>query len=142
MAHGRHRWIPFTIASGAPRSGAIDLGPTGILLGVSIHGTWTAAKVSFEAYVPESGVITATGIDNAYQDTNASYDAVKDYTGTQISLGNGTDTSAQFVLAGAETGQAEILAGVRYVKVVSGTTGTPVNQAAARSGYLIVRDLR
>src|SRR5438105_6316606 len=130
MAYGRYKWVPFVIANGAAKSKPIDLGPTGILVGVSIHGIWTAAKVSFEAYVPDSGVITATGIDNAYTDPAASYDPVKDLAGSQISIGNGTDTTAQFLMLTA----GDVVSGIRFIKVISGTSGTTVNQGQAVNG--------
>lgn len=102
-----------TIASGQALSGAIDLLGYN-LVGVQMPAAWTAANLTFQ------GSIDGTNFYDLYDgsaEINLSAAAASRY----LAL-----TPSQF-------------AGVRYLKVRSGTTGTPVNQAADRSLTLIVR---
>jgi hypothetical protein len=97
-----------TIANGASVSGIIDL-TTLRMFGLLMDPTaWTAAAITFLG--------SADGV-NFY--------SVYDSTGAEI---NWTVAAQTYVLA---ANPAEFL-GIRYLKVRSGTTATPVNQGAAR----------
>jgi hypothetical protein len=101
-----------TIANGASLSGAIDLG-TSRLLAIQMPAAWTAAALTFEA---------------SYD--GVTYAPVYDSAGTEISW---TVGAARIALNAAA---AEWL-GVRYLKVRSGTSAAPVNQAADRTLKII-----
>ena len=102
-----------TIANGASLSGAVDLaGKT--LLGIIMPATWTAANLTFQ--------VSTDGI--TYYDL---YDNI----GTEKTI---LSASNRFIF----TVPADWV-GVRYVKVRSGTAGTPVNQAAARDIKLVTK---
>jgi hypothetical protein len=101
-----------TIANGASLSGAIDLG-TSRLLAIQMPAAWTAAALTFEA---------------SYD--GVTYAPVYDSAGTEISW---TVGASRLVLNAAA---AEWL-GVRYLKVRSGTSAAPVNQAADRTLKII-----
>lgn len=138
-----YRRVPFKIANAASKSGVLDLGPSTIVVGVAIHGTWTAAKIAFEGYVFDSGSgepgawdPQTSSMQGGAWDTNASFDAVCDADGVQIQWGNGTATGNQFI---SIPGMTAIQA-LRYVKLVSGSTASPVTQSQAVTGYILVRD--
>jgi hypothetical protein len=139
--------VPFKIANGTAVSQILDLGADNqYIVGISIHGTWTAAKIGFSAYVPGSATIqdnaqfdpsgggtnvgTGAWVGGPY-DSTAAFDTVKDTTGTAILYGNGTDTSAQFIVI---TRQVQWEGAARYLKVTSS-----VNQGQDVNGYLLVR---
>jgi hypothetical protein len=132
---GSINFIPFKIANGASKSSVIDLDPGNILVGIMIHGTWTAAKISFEGYVQDTATKTNPANPADPLETGALFDAIKDVNGNQATWGNGTDTSAQLlVLAPTLNLQAP-----RFIKVVSGTTAAPVVQNQAVSGFILCR---
>lgn len=99
-----------TIGSGAALSGAVDLG-SAILSAIQMPAAWTAAAITFDVSAD-----------------NATFVTLK-YQGAEVSLtvaaseGHTVDTST-FI-------------GWRYLKVRSGTAGTPVNQGGARTITLI-----
>ena len=98
-----------TIANGQSLSGAIDLGATR-LFAIGMDPTaWTAAALTFKA---------------SLDGTN--YFDLVDSTGAALSWA----VAAQQIVLNANAAQ---WLGIRYIKVQSGTTGTPVAQGAART---------
>ena len=114
-----YSFIPVTIQSGqsVSNSGYTDIGE---IAGVAVPGNWTAAKISWQA-----------SVDNGNEFV---FSVVKDNTGAEISYGNGTDTSALYM-----TFSTLNLPGVVWFKIQSGTSTTPVTQAALRTVYVVVR---
>jgi hypothetical protein len=76
--------------------------------------TWTAANLTLQASVD-----------------NSTWDNVFDSLGTEVTI---TAAASRFILLNP----ADFVS-VRYLKVRSGTSGTPVNQGGARTITLIVR---
>jgi hypothetical protein len=105
--------IVATIANGAALSGAIDLdGYT--LCGIQMPSAWTTANLTFQ--VSADGATYA----DVYSDSGGEYTVT-------------AAASRYIVLNPAD------FAGMRFLKVRSGTTGTPVNQGGARTMLLNVR---
>lgn len=106
------------IAAGASLSGEVDL--EGYLLaGIIIPGAWTAANLTFQVS-PTSG-------------------------GTYVDLYDDAGNEVTVTVGGASRGiGVDLLAGVlaqwRFIKLRSGTTGTPVNQAAERTLTLVLKE--
>jgi hypothetical protein len=101
------------IANGESLSGAVDLGNYR-LFGIQMDPTaWTAAALTFK--------VSVTGVDF--------YDLYDD-TGTEQ---NWTVSAQKFV----QVSQPAKWLGIRYIKVRSGTSGSPVNQGGARALTLI-----
>lgn len=96
-----------TILSGASLSGAIDLGPNRAFA-IVMPASWTTANLTFQG--------SADGI---------TYNNLYDDTGTEVSV---TAAASQYIVVSSP---AKLL-GVRWIKVRSGTSGTPVNQGADR----------
>lgn len=95
------------IASGAALSGSVDLGG-GKLVGIDVPASWTAANLTLQT--------SADGTDwfDAYEAS-----------GSEIVLT--AAVSRHIVVPMAQT------MGFRFLRVRSGTGGTPVNQGAART---------
>lgn len=106
--------IPAVIPINTAVSAVVDLAGYD-LVGISMPAAWTAASLTFQA----SGTSAALVKDM--------YDAV----GTEYTV---TAAAARFIAIPP----ADFL-GVQWLIVRSGTTGTPVNQAAAVTINLIVR---
>lgn len=102
-----------TIASGASLSGAIALGNAGLLY-LEMPAAWTAADLSFQ--VSSDGT---NFFDYFYPSGGGG--------GTEVEYVIGVSASRAYTLTLLD------FAGVKFVKLRSGTTGTPVNQGAARS---------
>ena len=96
-----------TIANGASLSGAVDLRGY-VPYGIEMPSAWTAAGLSFE--------VSSDGVN--YLDL---YDDTAEYT-------LAADASRAIGFPGAN-----IFVGFKYIKVRSGTSGTPVNQGADRA---------
>lgn len=102
-----------TILSGASLSSAIDLS-AGRLSRIAIPASWTTANLTFQ-----------TSADNStFNDLYDSY-------GTEYTVTVG-GASRAIVIPLAD------FIGVRYLKIRSGTTGTPVNQGADRILTLVL----
>lgn len=101
-----------TIANGQSLSGAVHIG-TGTLIGIQLP-VFTSAALSFQGSA--DGVTYVEVVD-------ASANAV----------GYTASTGSIYIKAPAD------LVGVPYLKVRSGTSGSPVNQGAARTITLIVK---
>jgi len=113
--------VPVIIASGASLSGPVDLqGAT--LVGIEMPDTWTAASITLQA---KSDPASATFFE-----------------AQRVDALNGAAVAIQFNVAQAiyySIINVRDLSALRYVKVRSGTSGTPVAQAAERSFYLIAK---
>lgn len=109
-----------TIASGASLSDAADLGDN-YLVGILMPSAWTAAELTFQG-----------SLDNSTF-TNLYWDDV-DNTTTGYEVVTTTAAASRLI-----TLDWRKFAAFRYVKVRSGTAGTPVNQAADRVLTLVVR---
>lgn len=96
-----------SIANGASLSSAIDLDENGIVA-LQMPSAWTAANLTFQGSY--DGVTFADVYDSA---------------GTELSV---TAAASRYIVLTPAT-----FAGLRHLKVRSGTTGTPVNQGAART---------
>ena len=103
-----------TIANGASLSDAVDCGE-GSLVGIVMPAAWTAA-----------GLHIAGSVDG----TN--YYPLFDTAANEIGI---TTAVASYMYA-FDPGLAQP---PRYIKIRSGTAGTPVNQGAARTLYVIAR---
>lgn len=104
------------IANGASQSGEVDLGGLSVQA-IVMPAAWTAANLTFLA-------ADATG---------GTFNPVHDDGGTEVTV-----TAAAARCIGMDAAARE-LDGLRYIKVRSGTTATPVNQAAERTLTLILR---
>lgn len=102
-----------TIASSASLSDAIDLGGT-TLSGYIMPATWTAANITFQASVD------GTNFYNLY-----------DQFGNEVT--NVVSTSRFVCLTPSD------MASIRYIKIRSGSSSTPVAQAAERLITLVTR---
>lgn len=102
-----------TIASGQSISSEIDLGSRAIILGIIMPNVWTTASLTFQA--GETG-----DLKNLY-----------DETGTEVTVSADASRVIRFKNITPWTG-------VRYLKVRSGTSSTPVTQTADRTLKLIV----
>jgi hypothetical protein len=103
----RGRQVPatVTIEGGASLSNPIDLGRYR-LMGIILPSAWVAANLSFQASVDDTTYVELT-----------------DDTGTAVSV---TGTANVFLAFGSAV--AAKFAAVRFLKVRSGTSGSPVNQ--------------
>lgn len=104
-----------TIASGQSLSAALDLQQYS-LVGLLLPSAWTAAAVTFQGSIDGSNFFDL-------------YDS-----GAEINLG--AAAASRYLLLSPSA-----FAGLRYLKVRSGTSGTPVNQAADRALTLVLRGL-
>jgi hypothetical protein len=106
-----------TIAISTALSGLIDLQSyrlLGIKMPTTAEGGWTAADLTFQIS-PDGG----TTFINMY-----------DETGTEVLVKAAVDREIRFSNPG-------LWLAVRHFRIRSGTSGTPVNQAAARSLILL-----
>jgi hypothetical protein len=104
-----------TIASGASLSDAVELDGSA-LVGVVMPSAWTAANLTIQA-----------------SHNDSTFNNVYDELGTEKTII--ASTSRYIVLNPAD------FAGSDSIKIRSGTAGTPVNQAAARSVILVLLPL-
>lgn len=98
-----------TIANGAALSDVVDLGPEARLKAVQMPAAWTAAALTFQ--VSTDGT---TFIDLFSSAAEVNF------------------TVAANQMIGLTYDQNSFFERFRYIKVRSGTTGTPVNQGAQR----------
>lgn len=108
--------ITVTIASGTALSAEIDLG-TAQLAAIYMPAAWDAANISFQA---------ATVSGGTYQD-------VYNDGGNEVVV---VASASRCISVNAA---AMSLAPLRYIKIRSGSTGTPVNQTATRTLTLILK---
>ena len=107
--------VTATIASGAALSNVIDVRGYRVA-GIMMPGTWTAAKVSFRCCDTSGGTFL-----DVYNDANA--EVSMDVTAAKVHMINTLRNQ---------------LSGLSYIKLRSGVTATPVNQAADREITLIL----
>jgi hypothetical protein len=105
-----------TIANGASLSDAVDLLKHEVV-GLVMPSAWTAASVTFQG-----------------SQDGSTYNDLYDSGGTEKSY---TVAASRHVLLSAP----EDFRGVRYLKVRSGTAGTPVNQGAERIIKVLIKDV-
>ena len=103
-----------TILSGASLSPAISLPEGFILTGVQMPSVWTAGDLTFQVSID-----------------GETYNNAHDEVGTEITA----------VAAASRFIRIPELGAVRHVKIRSGTSGTPVNQAADRTINLSVSNI-
>lgn len=112
MAQENTQAISRTIASGASLSSAIQVSGF-LVVGLVMPAAWTAASITFS--------VSSDG--STYNDMYSE--------GAEYSL---TVDASQF-----HELNPRLFAGAQYLKIRSGTSGTPVNQGADRVVQLIVR---
>lgn len=112
---GHYKTVTVTIPNGESLSGAVDIG-TDTLIAADMPASWTTANLTFQA---------APTLDGTYKDV---YDGGAEYV-FPVVAGKCCDDSAG----------ALVMAPLRYIKVRSGTAGTPVAQAAERTLTLILK---
>lgn len=103
-----------TIASGASLSGAVDLG-TGRLVGIIVPPAWTSAAITFQASAD------STNFYDLYDDA------------TERAIASGSVVASRLIALPLSDWLT-----VRALKIRSGSSASPVNQAAARSLVLVV----
>lgn len=111
--------IELTIANGAAVSNGAALRDL-LVCGIIMPSAWTAANLTFKGAAGTQDGVTA----GTYQDV---YDA----DGTELNV---TAAASRHIVVSPSA-----FAGIQYLQVRSGTTGTPVNQGAARTLYLVCR---
>lgn len=119
VTSGSPRAVAATIASGASLSGAVLC--DGRLAGIITDTAWTAAAITFS--------VSADG--TTYYDL--------------WSGGEGTAAEATIASGNISTSAAKFISltfanwvGIKYVKIRSGTSASPVNQGSARSLSLVL----
>lgn len=108
--------IPAVISAGGSLSAAVDLGGLR-LAGIEMPGSWTAAGLTFQA----AGSAQASLAD-LYSES-----------GTEVSV---PAAAGRFIRL-----EGVVFAGLRWLKVRSGTSITPVNQSAERTLKLVLVEL-
>lgn len=103
--------VDATIASGASLSAAVPLYGY-VFCGIYMPASWTAAAITLQAS----------------DDGSTWYDVYND--GTEVSI---TAAAGQYIAL-----DSSLFLGIRQLKVRSGTSATPVNQAAERTVKLMV----
>jgi hypothetical protein len=105
---------PAVIANGASLSGAVAIHPNS-LVGIVMPADWTAANLTFQVS----------------HDDGTTFNNLYDKDGTEVTV---TAADDRYI-----TLEPALWAGIRHLKVRSGTAGTPVNQGAARTLQLVAR---
>ncbi len=113
MEHKELQIVPWSIALNAFLSGTIDIGGSSIGI-IFMPGAWTAADLTFQIG----------------QWQNGSYWSLYDESGTEVVV---TAAAARAIPLPPE------VFGARWIKIRSGTVGTPVLQLAQRDGYLLLK---
>ena len=113
-AYNEPQVIEAEIAASGSLSPAVRLPPACYLSAIIMPAAWTAANLTFQG-----------------SHEGSTYNDIYDEYGSELVVNAAAAT--HIVL------QPAIWSGTRFLKIRSGTTGTPVNQAAARTIQLIVR---
>lgn len=103
------------IALNGNLSGAIDVGDGG-LMALQLSSTWVTASITFQAS----------------SDLNGTYVEAVDSNATAISISS--IAASQYIAL-----NAAVFAGMRYIKIRSGTAGSPVTQTTAQNIKTMVR---
>lgn len=101
-----------TIANGASLSGAVQIDPDTVPVAIQMPAAWTAAALTFQG--------SADGV--TYGDL---YDG-----GTELNIATAANRLVHL--------DWTKFVGLRYLKIRSGTSGTPVNQGADRALKIIL----
>lgn len=110
-------FLVVTVASGTSLTAALDLTLLGgAPVGIQMTAAWDAANLTYQVSADN------TLFQNYY-----------DSAGTEITT---TAAAARFIRLNPPD-----YAGIRYLKIRSGTSGTPVNQTADRALQLVYREL-
>lgn len=104
-----------TIANGASQSNVVDL-EGGALVGINMPAAWTAANLTF--------------LSSEYKD--GTFDPVYDTAGTEVTVTAAASRNINISPDGFR--------GMRYMKIRSGTSGTPVNQGAERIIVVLISE--
>jgi len=117
MPYDQFSWprVSATIANGASLSAGINISRAN-LIGIIMPAAWTAAALTFQASIDG---------DNFFD--------LYDQAGNEVNL----PTAASRYVGGLD---ALNFGCFNYLKVRSGTTGTPVNQGASRELTLVLRN--
>lgn len=121
----RQSYADVAIANGAALSGETDL-RNHDLLAIELPAAWTAASITFQSCVRNDGASNAASLTETFQD-------VFDSAGAEVTI---TAVQGHYVVL--TEAQMHALRGLGRTKVRSGTTGTPVNQGAARVLRLVL----
>lgn len=104
-----------TIANGASLSGSVDL--TGVLLvGIYMPSAWTAADITFQA---------SPDYDD---DDTVTFQSIYNGDGDEYTIASAAAQASRFIAIDPRD-----FAGVRFLKIRSGTAAAAVNQGAART---------
>jgi len=106
-----------TIAAGAALSGAANLGDK-VLSAILMPAAWTAACLTFQAS----------------DDEGVTWHGVWDDGGNEVSIASAAVVAGQRISVDPSS-----FAGLDFLKIRSGTTAAPVNQAAAATLTLVAR---
>lgn len=103
-----------TIANGASLSSALQIDEA-FLVGIIMPGTWTAANLTLQG---------------AGENDESTFNNVYDKDGTEVTI---TAAASRYI-----TLEPAKFAGIKQLKVRSGTSGTPVNQGGSRTIVIIL----
>lgn len=103
------------IANGDSLSGAVDVGDGG-MVALQMPSSWTTANLTFQASID-----------------NSTFNNVYDGSGTELEI---TAAASRYIVLPPTT-----FAGMRWVKIRSGTSGSAVAQGGARTIKIAVRKL-
>jgi hypothetical protein len=124
MQNARQRvLVPFSIQNGVALSNEVNVG-SGIIVGVIAPAAWTAGGLTMQAVVADAGGGATPTYGEVLVDAASTPWAI-----TAITAGAYYGWGVNAALA---------VAGAGRVRVRSGTSGTPVNQGALRTGFLVI----
>jgi hypothetical protein len=110
-----------TIAASGSVSAAVDL-ETESIVAIQMPAAWTTAAITFQG-----------------SNDGVTYNDLYDSDGTEVTIASDDAVAARFIVLTAALWQ--LLKPVRYMKIRSGVTATPVAQAAERAVKLILRQV-
>lgn len=108
-----------TIANGASQSGAIDVSDY-VIAAIQMPTSWTTAAITFLASATKDGT----------------YYPVYDDAGTEVTIASANAAASRVIVNKAVIEQ---LAGLRWIKLRSGTEATPVNQGGSRAVFVMLK---
>ena len=108
-----------TIASGANITDALNVG-NGRLVGIAMPAAWDTAAITFQA--------SADG---------STYYDLYDSDGSEVTISSSAAAASRYLAF--TSAMLPVFAGLRYLKIRSGTSATPVNQTADRILTLVKR---
>lgn len=108
------------IASGTSLSGGYDLGSreiNSVVAGFQMPSAWTAANLTFQVSTDD-----------------ATYQNLYDDAGNEVTV---TAADSRFITL--DTAQRSNYDGIRFIKIRSGTSGSPVNQGSDRTIQVVIQ---